>query len=679
MILEKELTGLPDGCHLNPMQELLVPHINEHYNIVVAAPTASGKSQAITMFGYKHLRNKKRVLYIGIMRALAQEKFDDWQLPTHPWSKYAKTVISGDYRMDTDKQKEIDAAEIICITPESLASRLRHPHSPRNQWLHEVGILIVDECHLLSADDRGTNMEAALIEFTYEFPDVQLIGLSATLPNVDEIGHWFTILNNKETYVIESEYRPVVLEKHFMSFSNTVREAMEEEKLAMIDQLVCDEKPDQQFLICVWQKTWGKKIEEYLSNKKVPVAFHNANYDKGTRKNIEQSFKDGRIRVLISTSTLFTGVNLPARNVIITAVDIARMDIPVYELQQAMGRAGRPKYDTEGDVYIMVPSQRFSYHQRRILTGEPVRSVLHKEEWLAMHFLGAQYLGRIDNFEGFNLWFNRTLTQYQNNFPKEVKESMLSNILDDMRMRRMIMYDDYTKHFRLAHRGKIAAQMYMDPYHFSDALINLSKYFSLVNPNDMDLAVALGSCRKFSENSISNREKLAIPDEVLLRQDVLKAYIKSISVIWYRINGKPVPELLSNVNFKIFDDFPRLHAAVARANNEVERWKSITPEKLDILFMRVILKCSEEQAELGLKKFTSNERKKLLAVGIYSVRDAMNNLGMVLKVIPHIRCIELGLIKAGAKPPTVNSDGVVEYAEVSSNRGFVGKRGFGKR
>lgn len=680
MIIDRCYTGLPEGVPLNEMQELLVPHMDEDYNVIVAAPTASGKSQAITMFGHKHLMNKKRVCYIGIMRALAQEKSDDWNEEGHPWKTRRKTVISGDYKMDATKQIEIDNAEIICITPESLASRLRHPKSQRNQWLSEIGVLVVDEVHLLSADDRGTNMEAALIEFSYEFPNVQIVALSATMPNVNEVGKWLTKLNGKHTEVITSDYRPVVLTKHYEKFYSTTVEDSEPERIDMIMDLL-EAKEDQQFMIAVWKKSFGKKIEDALKEARIPAAFHNANHDRITRRSIEQSFKSGQLRALVSTSTLFTGVNLPARNVVITAVEAGQRDVPVYELQQAMGRAGRPRYDTEGDVYVFLPAGSALRHERRIENGEPITSCMHQREWLAMHFLGALYLGRIKDVDGFSAWFDRTLAQHQQQFTEQHKKTLLAGVLQDMRQRRMVMYDNYTHEFRLAHRGKIAAQMYMDPYHFSDLLMNLRRYISLSNPNDVDLAVAMGSCRGFADLSLSRAEREAIPDAILQRAGVYKDYLKACATVWYRINGINVPPVLANTNWAIFEDMPRLHAAVARANDEVERWTDITPERLDLLFTRVIMRCTEQHAEFGLKKFTRKERKALHGLGLYSFRDAQSNLSQVVRVIPFSRCLELGLARPGSAPPKVNEDGVV-VAEANPNTkpaGFVGRRGFGRR
>src|SRR5690606_11794130 len=149
--------------------------------------------------GQKHLERGKRLAYIGIMRALAQEKYDDWQEEGHPWKDLPKSVISGDYRSTEAKLREINEADVICITPESLASRLRHVTADKHTWIREIGLLAIDEIHLIAAQGRGTHMEAALMEFTLVNPGAQLIGLSATVPNVGDVAGWMSTLNGKET------------------------------------------------------------------------------------------------------------------------------------------------------------------------------------------------------------------------------------------------------------------------------------------------------------------------------------------------------------------------------------------------------------------------------------------------------------------------------------------------
>lgn len=652
IILDRKYTALPEGVPLNEMQELLVPHMDKDYNILVSAPTASGKSTSIYMIGNKWLERGKRVVYIGIMRALAQEKADDLAEPGHPWGKYNRTVISGDYRMDAGKQAEIDKADIICITPEALASRMRHPHSDKNKWLSEIGVLFIDEIHLLSQEDRGTNMEAALIEFTHVFPNAQLVGLSATVPNARDLADWLTKLNGRHSQLIVSDYRPVPLRKHYIDYDpGTTREESENARIAIIQDLVM-ERPDQQFLIGVWHKGFGDKIVKALwDDLEIRADFHNANKTKDDKRQIESRFKQGITRVLVSTSTLFTGVNLPARNVVITAVETAKQNVPVFELLQAAGRAGRPRYDTEGDAYFLIPDRRFQAHVNRIERGESVVSRMHHVKWLATHFLGAMYVGHIDSELTFSKWFDRTLAQHQQNFSDNRKKELLNNVLDDMLRRKMVIIQENQGTFKLTRRGIICAQMYLDPYHFSDMLMNLQRYTALTRPTDYDLANAIGRCSGYMSLSVTNNEMAAIQQSLKDDRSIPREYLKAVSVVLYRIQGDnngmrgQIPGPLSNVNFQIWEDLPRLHAAVVRAHEECERW-DISDGRLDVIFTRVMKKLTEADAELAVGKFTRQERKKLNAIGLYSMADVRDNPYQAASVLSPARLEELGLLNA---------------------------------
>jgi len=667
-ILPREYTGLPEGVPLNPLQEEVLPYIDKEHNIMEAAPTASGKSTVMYMCGYKWLKRGKKIVYIGIMRALAQEKSDDLEEENHPWQDYKSTVISGDYKMNADKEREISEADIICITPESLASRLRHPHAERNAWLEDVGMLVVDEIHLLSQEDRGTNLEAALIEFTWEFPSVQIIGLSATVPNYAQIGRWLTHLNGKYTKVINSSYRPVPLQYHFVPYdTDGYRAHSEETRLELIEQLIYDH-PEDQFMVGVWHKGYGDKIATHVRERMgLRCDFHNANRDRETKRAIVKQFKGGNLRVLVATSTLFTGVNMPARRIIITAVEAAKDDIPVYELLQAAGRAGRPRFDPAGDAYFLIPRNRFDHHVQRIKAGEEVMSHMHVQKWLAMHLLGAIYLNRVADLEDFREWFSRTLAQHQQRYSEEALELMLRGVLDDLSVRGMIKFDHISMDFELLHRGKIAAQMYLDPYHFYDMLSNISTYVALSRPDDYDLASAIGRCAGFSSLSVTKAEKAGIPEE-LDDYEIPTRYLKAVAVVYMRIKGYQIAPSLSNTAYSVLEDMPRMHAAVSRAYEECERW-AVTSDRLDAIFVRVMKRCSEQEAMLAIKQFTKGERKKLAAMGLYSLRDVQDNLQTAKQALTPSRMVELNLMTA---------DGVLRERKVPFG-GRATRTGYGKR
>ena len=104
----------------------------------------------------------------------------------------------------------------------------------------------------------------------------------------------------------------------------------------------------------------GKKLSESV---KGGVGFHHAGLSNYQRKTVEELFKSGDLFCIVATPTLAQGVNLPARRVVIR--DVRRwsttasrnMPMPIMEIKQMLGRAGRPKYDKKGDAWIVCKSQ----------------------------------------------------------------------------------------------------------------------------------------------------------------------------------------------------------------------------------------------------------------------------------------------------------------------------------
>ena len=82
----------------------------------------------------------------------------------------------------------------------------------------EPDTLVIDEFHLLGYKDRGDKLESALIRFVGQNSNIRIIALSATMTNIEELATWISRLNNKDTYVINSIYRPVKLEKHYITY-----------------------------------------------------------------------------------------------------------------------------------------------------------------------------------------------------------------------------------------------------------------------------------------------------------------------------------------------------------------------------------------------------------------------------------------------------------------------------
>jgi replicative superfamily II helicase len=610
------------------------------------------------MLGKYVLDDGHNIIYIGIMKALAEEKAEDWA--SDNWKDYPQVTITSDFRGEEGFEKRVDEARIICITPESLASRLRRMSGDPPAWARNAGLIVIDEVHLLADGERGANMEAAIIEFCHKFPNCRVVGLSATVPNVDQIANWVTTLTGAPTDVVRSDFRPVPIVEEFLPFTplSNATEDTEAARNKIIVSLVNDAtKYKQQFLVCVFSKAYGRRLLDVLKSNGVTAEFHNADIaDRTKRKKIEEDFKAGRLRVLISTSTLFTGVNLPARNVIITSVKAGLDNVPVYTLKQAAGRAGRPKYDTEGDVFYLINSQEFLMQQTRIIKGEPINSQLANRVMLASHVVGAIHMGRISNPQEFDTWYAHTLAFEQGVKSVEQITKIRDTVIDNLkRMGVLFVKEEGGKvTYKLTRIGVITAQMYLDPYHFTSALQAIKRYSLLSNPTESDFIRAMSMWEGYSQNPPSFDERLAMHPNTPSVPDQFK---KVAAVITYRVSGQKVPGVLTSTNGLIYNDINRMQAAISRAVQETKAI-DISQDRLDIMFSRVISQCSWEQASMAVQKFSKKERDRLTASGIMTFQQAKANVALAVEILGKKRADELG-INVGRD----NSDGTLRFGK----------------
>ena len=181
---------------LNPPQEKAVSQgLMEGEDMIVASPTASGKTfiAELAMVN-KVLKNNKTAVYIVPLKALASEKYEDF---SERYEDLDVRISVGDL---DDEGKGLETADIVVVTSEKLDSMLRHNPS----WIHEIGLVVIDEIHLLTSENRGPTLEVTITRLR-ELLDFQLLGLSATISNSDQLADWL----NAE--LVESEYRPVNL------------------------------------------------------------------------------------------------------------------------------------------------------------------------------------------------------------------------------------------------------------------------------------------------------------------------------------------------------------------------------------------------------------------------------------------------------------------------------------
>jgi helicase len=184
---------------LYPPQEKALPFVIKGENLVLSIPTASGKS----LIAYIGIVNKLvneggKALYIVPLKALAKEKYEELKLFEELGLKIG--ISTGDL---DDSDPRLFRYDIIICTSEKADSLLRHGIN----WVDKVRVLVIDEIHLINDPDRGPTLEIIISRFKSLNPKTQIIALSATIKNADDLSKW---LNAK---LIKSNWRPVPLKE----------------------------------------------------------------------------------------------------------------------------------------------------------------------------------------------------------------------------------------------------------------------------------------------------------------------------------------------------------------------------------------------------------------------------------------------------------------------------------
>jgi len=430
------------GIHsLYPSQAQCITPLFQGKNLVLAVPTASGKTLIAYLAMLNNVLHGGKALYIVPLRSLAFEKYDELREFVPHGIKVGLSV--GDY---TVKDEYVRNYDILIATSEKVDSLLRN----RSLYYNELSTFVADEIHLLDDPTRGATLEVILTKIMLKNPASQIIGLSATIPNAKEIADWL------HAELIYSDWRPVELKKGALSGTTILFEDGSEKNLdnhleahaaTAPSRKRKRQRPGDEILnvvldtinnhkqILVFQNTRRsteslsrqlgghlfhmlseeekehlERISTEILNSQVDVvpmieelartvrsgaAYHHAGLTNAQRKLVEQAFLKGYIKSLCATPTLAAGVNLPAQRVVVKDIyrygQFGMEKISTLEIQQMLGRAGRPQYDSYGEALVVTPSKKTAEAVvREVLKRKPsdIVSKLFLESNLRMHILG---------------------------------------------------------------------------------------------------------------------------------------------------------------------------------------------------------------------------------------------------------------------------------------------------
>ena len=478
--------------NLHPPQAEAIPIALQGHNLVVAIPTASGKS----LIGYvpaldMMVRKGKKVLYIVPLKALASEKKDDFE-------KFSKLGIkahlsTGD--LDSD-DKNLQDADIIVATSEKADSMIRHGST----WMEQVGLVIADEVHMIHDPGRGPTLEVILTKLMRRNRDLQIIALSATMSNAFDLAEWL------HAKLVESDWRPIPLKEGVyydgrIQFDDRTSRDVEpdgEEIWGLVKQAILD---GGQSLIFVNSRRstealavkYSKKMSELAGRTlsqadevllegdaestatgrklsscvKCGIAFHNAGLTYRQRKYVEDNFRNGQIKCIVATPTLAAGINLPARRVIVRdttryETNYGNSPISVMEIKQMCGRAGRPGYDPYGEAVLVAKSETDKEHLMEDYVEhdtERLTSKLFNEKILRSHVLGLLATGDADSRDSIIDFLKETFfgTVSQLFGIESVVDGIVRSLVEED------MAKENGEDIRITSFGKRVSDLYIDP------------------------------------------------------------------------------------------------------------------------------------------------------------------------------------------------------------------------
>lgn len=482
-----------------PQAEAIQKGILNGKSLLMAVPTAAGKTLIAELCMVKSiLANGGRCLYIAPLKALASEKYNDFK------NKYAPLGIEVGLAIgDADSPTQhLNRYKILVATAEKVDSLLRS----RAQWLiNALSVAVLDEIHFINDGSRGPTLEILAARLRQLNPNIQILGLSATVSNAQEIAKWL------KAELVSSSWRPIPL-KEGVYYSERIQfhrygtKIINEEPPDDLSKLTLDTlRGKGQVLIFVNSRRSTQAVAHQIAgdvaktvtseekgklvqlSKRLAgnasdttkicrkladavlagVAFHHAGLKPNQRELIEQNFKSNLIKVIACTPTLAAGVNLPARRAIVRDIKryengIGQAYIPVSEYKQCAGRAGRPQYDDYGEAVLIAKS----YSEANTLlekyvqaSPEPVVSKLGAERALRVHILASIAGGYVHDVKGMLDFIQHTFLYHQRQNANLL--SLISEIFEFLHKEQFIEKSGYR--FFATALGSLTSRLYIDP------------------------------------------------------------------------------------------------------------------------------------------------------------------------------------------------------------------------
>jgi superfamily II RNA helicase len=414
-------TEIYRGFRLHPFQQRALDAIRRGSSVLVAAPTGAGKTLVADFAIERALAEGKRIFYTAPVKALSNQKYRDFR---GILGDEKVGIMTGDVTLN-------GGAPLLIMTTEVFRNTIFE--DPAN--LDDGHAVIFDEIHYLDDRERGTVWEESLI---FAPPHIRVVGLSATIPNIEELADWIREVRKTDVEVVVRESRPVPL-RHFLFHGElgvkTVKEVRREtprrrrrpgfrrgdgrfrrgrDHRRLVDYLQrhsllpclyfsfnrreCGERAEENAfrtlltpeertellarfddLARLYQLEPSRAADHLRTLAGRGILYHHAGLLPVHKEIVERLFTTGLVKLLFTTETFALGVNMPARTVAFASLkkfDGVRLDwLLAREYGQMAGRAGRQGIDPVGYVYSIVDDRDLDVHALEHLFEGPLERV----------------------------------------------------------------------------------------------------------------------------------------------------------------------------------------------------------------------------------------------------------------------------------------------------------------
>lgn len=405
---------------LNPAQAQTAPHVaSSDHSVIVTAPTGAGKTVIGMMAVLKAILDKgKKAAWLVPQRSLTAEL--DQELEA--WRKQGLKVValSGESATDTQKTKD---ADLWVATTEKFEALCRS--SSMRETISEIDTIVVDEIHLLGDPSRGAVLETLLARVGAEKLPVRIVGLSATAANAEAVADWL------DAEFVPIAWRPTRQTQQMLMIPSDTNTADSRNRNVVCANIVsdvsitggstiifCGTKAKVRSTALAIARARGVDVSEtdpsdnaavYAATHEAGVGLHYSDWPH--KRQAEKEFREQTSNVLVATSTLAAGVNLPARAVIVRDTTIGPNWMEVSMVQQMFGRAGRAGKEAEGWSFLIADPYEIGYWRKQLAEGYSIRSGLTNN--LADHLLGEVVQRNVTTLKEAEQWWEHTFAHHE--------------------------------------------------------------------------------------------------------------------------------------------------------------------------------------------------------------------------------------------------------------------------